>query len=142
MPAFHFRVAFQGGGPDTAFQEVDGMAVKREVETVVEGGENRFAHRLPKIAEAPNLILKRAITDRNSPLVSWCREVLEGDLAQPIRPQSLDVHLLDAAGEPLCTWSIVNAFPVQWVVESFGALKNEVAIERIELAYAYVNRVK
>lgn len=142
LPAFHFRVVFQGGGGDTSFLEVDGIAAKREVETVVEGGENRFSHRLPKALEHPNLVLKRGIAAEESKLVGWCRDVLEGDLAQPIKLRSLDVHLLDAAGDPVRSWSIVDAFPIAWTVEAFGAMKNEVAIERIELAYAIVNRVK
>lgn len=138
VPAFHFLVKLPGG--DTAFQEVDGLEVKRELETVVEGGENRFAYRLPKPADHGNLVLKRAIAPFGSALVGWCRDVLEGDLMLPIKLRSFDVHLLDEDGNPLRSWSIVNAFPVSWTVEAFNATKNEVAIERVELAYHYANR--
>ena len=138
VPAFHFLVTFDDG--DTSFQEVDGLAVKREVETVAEGGENRFSHRLPKVADHGELVLKRAIAPMRSALVGWCRDVLEGDLMRPIELRSFDVYLLDENGNALRSWSIVNAFPVNWTVEAFNATKNEVAIERIEFAYHYANR--
>lgn len=138
VPAFHFLVNLPGG--DTSFQEVAGLSVKRELEAVIEGGENRFTHRLPKPADHANLVLKRAIAPFDSALVGWCRDVLEGTLARPIEPRSFDVHLLDENGNALRSWAIVNAFPVNWTVEAFNATKNEVAIERIEFAYHYANR--
>ncbi len=46
---------------DAAFQEVGGLEAEIEVETVVEGGENRFVHRLPKPVKHPNLSLKRGL---------------------------------------------------------------------------------
>ena len=73
--AFHFTVAITGSGtsvPDAAFQEVGGLEAEIEIETVVEGGENRFAHRLPKPVRHPNLTLKRGLTDdveRPDPMV-------------------------------------------------------------------------
>jgi phage tail-like protein len=143
VPAFHFRVAFAGArGGDASFVEVEGLERKLEVETVVEGGENRFAHRLPKGMAVANLVLKRGIADTRSRLVQWCRDVLEGNLVKPIETRSLEVHLLDEQAEPLFVWSITRAYPVSWTIEAFGSTKNEVALERIELAYAYIERVK
>ena len=37
-----------------------------EIETVVEGGENRFVHRLPKPVKHPNLVLKRGSPRRRA----------------------------------------------------------------------------
>ncbi len=142
LPAFHFRVAIDGGGRDTSFTEVDGLVATLEVETVVEGGENRFVHRLPKPAARSNLVLKRGVAPLDSPLVSWCRETLESDLEKPIELRSLDVHLLDENAAPVRSWSVVNAFPLKWTVDSFVSTKNEAAIESIELAYAFLNRTK
>ena len=58
---FHFRVDFgiaPQGDLDGRFQEVSGLASELGSEEVVEGGENRFSHRLPGRAKFGNLVLK------------------------------------------------------------------------------------
>lgn len=85
--AFHFLVEFHGGGPsisDVAFQEVSGLESGFDVQALVEGGENRFVHQLPKPRANSNLTLKRGLTDNKSGLVNWCQASLENDLAKPI----------------------------------------------------------
>lgn len=141
--AFHFTVAFSGGGPsisDVAFQEVSGLESGLDVEAVVEGGENRFVHQLPKPAKNPNLKLKRALTDYNSDLVKWVQASIERDLAKRIEPKDLTISLLDAEGDPVASWSLTNAYPVKWQVGGFDAMKNELALETIELAYHTIKR--
>lgn len=141
--AFHFSVAFTGGGPsvsDAAFQEVSGLEAGLDVETVVEGGENRFVHQLPKPAKNPNLKLKRALTDKNSDLVKWVQSCIEQDLAKRIEPKDLTINLLDEEGDPVASWSLTNAYPVKWQVGGFDAMKNELAVETIELVYNTIKR--
>ena len=48
-----------------------------DVETVTEGGENRFVRQLPKGTKHSNLSLKRGIASMDSPLVIWCKATLE-----------------------------------------------------------------
>ena len=141
--AFYFKVAFSAasGIADTSFQDVSGISVEMETEDLVEGGENRFVHRLPKSVTQPKLVLKRGIGKISSPLVRWCKAVFESDFMKPIAPMPLTVFLLDDKGIPLRAWSFVNAFPVSWQVEEFNSTKNEVAIEKIELSYNYSNRI-
>ncbi|MDZ7589265.1 MAG: phage tail protein [Rubrivivax sp.] len=140
--AFHFTVTFgtQPQDIDGAFQEVTGIAPELETDPVPEGGENRFVHMLPKAMKHPRLTLKRGIASLDSRLVLWCQAVLEGGLVRPIFPKLLHVFLLDEKGQPLRAWSFANAFPVRWEVESFNSTKNEVAVEKIELNYAYSKR--
>ncbi|WP_293905385.1 phage tail protein [Phenylobacterium sp.] len=140
--AFYFRVSF---GPSTApedasFQEVGGIGPEMEVESFREGGENRFVHSLPKGVKHPKLTLKRGVANRDSPLVAWCQSVLQGGLAERIKPQLVLIHLLDAEAKPLRSWSFENAYPTHWTVDEFRADKNAVAIEKIELNYAVSTR--
>ena len=58
-PVFAFRVDIDGAESDTSFQEVSGLEVQFETEDVVEGGQNRFVHRLPTRTKYSNLLLKR-----------------------------------------------------------------------------------
>lgn len=143
--AFHFDVTFQGSDPDipdTAFQEVSGLETELVTEPLQEGGENRFVHNLPKQVKHKNLTLKRALMTGDNGLVTWCKNTLEQGFGKPIKPQDLLISLRDAAGEPVASWSITNAFPVKWAAGNFDAMKNELAIETIELSYLSLERKK
>lgn len=140
--AFHFVVSFGTPAldPDCAFREVSGIGPEMELESVAEGGENRFTWQLPKAVKHPRLVLKRGVGPYTSRLVTWCRNVLEGGLEQPVVPKLMRVALLDETRAPIRLWSFTNALPVKWEVEPFNSTKNEVAMEKVELAYAYSKR--
>ena len=141
--AFHFSVVFTGMSPpvlDMAFQEVSGLESGLDVESVVEGGENRFVHQLPKPAQRGNLKLKRGISTIASGLVVWCKSTIEGDFSEAIVPKDITVSLLNELRVPVAVWSVGNAYPVKWTVGGFDAMKNELAIETIELAYHTLER--
>ncbi len=136
--AFHFAVTIDSARvrePEASFQEVGGLSVEMEVETVTEGGRNESVHQLPKPVKYPRLTLKRGIAGRDSVLVQWCKSVLEGALAQPITTKPLQVRLLDQKGQPLRIWSFQDAFPVKWDVDPLDSTSNKVAMERIELVH-------
>lgn len=142
--AFQFKVSF-GSAPqdvDASFQEVSGIGPELETESLQEGGENRFVHQLPKAMKHPRLTLRRGIAPFNSPLLAWCRKTLEAGLTQAIEPKLLHVMLLDAENNALHSWSFANAYPVSWSVEGFESTKNELAVEKIEIAYAFSKREK
>lgn len=141
--AFYFKVVLSatGGMADTSFQEVSGIGSEVDLEEYVEGGENRYVHRLPKAVKHPKLVLKRGIAKMTSPLVIWCRSVFEGGFIAPIVPMPILVFLLNENKIPIRAWSFANAYPVNWEVEAFNSTKNEVAIEKIELSYNYSNRM-
>jgi phage tail-like protein len=133
--AFYFAVRFgkAAGIPEVAFQKVSGLALEMETEALREGGENRFVHNLPKGVKPQRLVLERGVAAKDSGLVKWCKAVLEGGLALRIKPQQLDVVLLDAAGEPLRSWSFDNAYPLKWSVSELRADRNALALETLEL---------
>lgn len=143
--AFHFSVYFAGPNPtisDAAFSEVSGLESSIELETVVEGGENRFVHQLPKPARQGKLTLKRGLTDTSSGLVTWCKDTLEGGLSKRIEPKALLIKLLDETGSPVASWTVDNAYPVKWSIGGFDAMKSAIAIETIELSYLSIVRTK
>jgi len=142
LPAFHFGLRFAPGSKDVdaSFQDAGGVDSEMETEPYHEGGENRFVYMLPKGVKNPRLTLKRGIAALNSPLVQWCKAVLEGDLAVRIKPKSVQLFLLDADGQVLRHWSFEDAYPVHWTVDEFHSTKNEVALEKIELNYTFSKR--
>lgn len=142
-PAFHFKVSFGAfvGMADTSFQEVSGISSEMTTEDVIEGGENRYVHKLPTAIKHSNLELKRGIAPMTSPLVLWCRSVMELDFIVPIIAQPIVVSLINSDQLPIRVWTFANAFPVKWEVDGFNSTKNEVAIEKIVLSYTYSNRM-
>lgn len=141
VAAFYFSVRIGLGLTDTSFQEVQGLDIEFETEDVREGGENRYTHTLPLRAKHPLLELKRGIAPVWSPLVIWCRETLELGLNAPIQPLPVNVLLMNELGTPVRVWTLMNAYPVSWQVEAFGATKNELALENIRLNYNYSSRM-
>ncbi|GAA4460512.1 hypothetical protein GCM10023189_35740 [Nibrella saemangeumensis] len=134
---FHFRVVFLGLGNDNdqRFQSVSGLNVEFDVETVKEGGENRFEHKLPGRAKYPDLSLKRGLL-KDSSVIAWCRNALKN---REIEPATLEVSLLNENHDPLITWKVFNAWPRKWSVSDFNAGENAVVVETLDLCYSYFN---
>ncbi|MGV3590387.1 MAG: phage tail protein [Gammaproteobacteria bacterium] len=141
--AFYFKVVFGEAESqvDTSFQDVSGISSEVSTEQAIEGGENRFVHNLPTGVKHANLELKRGIAPLTSPLVTWCKQVMERDFIDPIVPQLVRVYLMDADGNPIRGWSFANAYPVKWETENFNSTKNDVAIEKIVLSYTWSSRL-
>ena len=148
---FYFSVAILGKNDkpfppaDASFQEVSGLTVTMDTETIKEGGQNRFAHTVPSRTNYDNLVLKRGLMVRRSTLASWCTETLDGGLNKKIKPRTIMVSLLDANADnegAIMIWKFVNAYPVKWEVSALDAAKSEIVVESITFAYAYFERQK
>ena len=138
--AFHFSVRFgvSGQSSDTCFQEVSGLSVSLGVEEVKEGGENRFAHRLPTPARYGNLVLKRGLL-LDSEVRKWVEDAVINFVFQPTE---VSVDLLNEKQEPLSSWTFTRAWPVKWQISSLKSMGNEVVIETLELVYESFRKVK
>lgn len=140
--SFYFTLAFDGirSADDAAFMEASGMDAEFTTTEIKEGGENRFAYRVPERAKYGNLVLKRGMVLATSQLAVWCRRILESDLSGQITPRSVTLSLLDENASPLMTWNFVNAWPVKWSVASLSAQENKIAMETLEFSYNYFTR--
>jgi phage tail-like protein len=135
IAGFHFDVQFQlGTGPvNIGFQDVSGIGVDIETESITEGGENRFTYKLPLRASYSNLVLKRALIT-NADLMNWCNNSIDN---LEIEPASVVVSLLNENHEPLKSYAFINAYPLKWSVSNFNAESNNLVIETIELYYQF-----
>ena len=148
-PGFHFRVTVLGAGAvvaeatgvDASFQEVSGIEARWDTEDVVEGGENRFVHRLPKAARYPNRVLKRGIVTRDSFFSEWVGETVGSRLALPIITQTLLVTLLNENAFPVVAWVFLDAWPLRWVTAPMDSMSNQVLTESMEFSYQYFERL-
>lgn len=139
--SFYFNVKFTIDGVaeasvDTQFQEVTGFAQELGVEELAEGGENRFAYRLPNRGKFSNLVLKRGVMI-NSNLVDWIKDAIDNFIFQP---GTVDVTLLNEEGEPLVEWNFVKVIPLKWSTADLKASENAILVETIELSYQFFTK--
>ena len=149
---FHFAVTFQlfqspleaitnfnDAGKDMAkefqFQEVSGLDVELEMESIAEGGQNRFTWQLPKRTRYSDLTLKRGMI-KDSDIVKWCRNAFENF---NFNPADIYISLLNEKHEPAHTWYVASAIPKKWSVSGFNAQENSIVIESLTLSYQYFN---
>ena len=128
---FHFRVDFgiaPGIRDDVLFQEVGGLGAEVTTEDLVEGGENRFTHRLPVRTKYSNLVLKRGLFVDSENL----------EATDEHKPTTVNVVLLDEKGEPLGhSYNFNSAWPVKWSISDLKSSSNEVVVESLELSYQF-----
>jgi phage tail-like protein len=138
-----FAVIFFIGGVvpnplDIRFQRVSGLSATIETATVNEGGQNLYAHRLPRRVGYSNLILERGFLV-GSPLN------IEFNVAMSLfkfLPSNVMVTLLDGDAAPLAAWLFLKAFPVRWATADLGAGDDKVLIDTLELCYASMQAMR
>jgi phage tail-like protein len=138
---FHFSVAFELFSQplnDFRFQEVTGLTVDLETEDIVEGGENRFVHKLPKRTKYSDITLKRGMFI-GSEILLWCNRAIED---YDIQPSNVLISLLDEMHLPVASWYVVNAYPTQLSVSEFKSDQSQVVVESIKLNYNYFKNIQ
>lgn len=119
------------------FTEVSGLQAEIDVETIEEGGENGFVHKLPGRMTWPNLVLKRGLT-QNDTLFSWLNKS-SGDgfngQGNKLTRSTAAVTLMSQSGKRLRAWELEGAFPVKWSGPSFAVSSSDMAIEELEIAH-------
>ena len=140
---FRFGVFFFAGGVipnplDIMFQKVSGIGSTVEVESISEGGQNLYTHRVPSKISYQNLSLERGLVI-GSPLA------IEFNVALSLfkfYPSNVLVTLLSEAGIPLSAWLFIKAYPVKWSISDLNAQENSVVIEQMELAYTRMQSIR
>lgn len=119
------------------FMEVSGLEVEIGVESIDEGGENSYSHKLPGRMSWPNLVLKRGVTQNDS-LLKWLdKSSGEGftGAGNKLTRTTAAITLLGPDGKRLRSWSFDGAFPVKWRGPRFASSSNEMAVEELEIAH-------
>jgi len=134
---FHFKVDFNfdtSDGIDVRFQSVTGLDSTLDIETIKEGGENRFEHVLPVRRKYGPLMLKRGLLKPgDSKLTGWLKKAFDGEKVEPMA--TVNISLLGEDHQSLMHWTINNVWPRSWKIGELNAEKGEVLIETLELNY-------
>ncbi len=141
--AFRFAVIFLIGGLvpnplDIRFQKVSGLSAKIQTQDLVEGGENRYTHRLPTRVGYGNLVLQRGFVIGSPLNIEF--NVAMSDFA--FLPSNVIVTLLSASGIPLSAWLFLKAYPVSWSTAELSADSEQVVIDTMELAYTRMQALR
>ena len=119
------------------FTEVTGLEVEIGTETIEEGGQNGYSHRLPGRMTWPNISLKRGITKADN-LFQWVNKSSGEQFASAgnkLTRSTAAITLIGPAGKRLRAWNFVEAFPVKWKGPDFAADSNGGASEQLEIAH-------
>jgi phage tail-like protein len=119
------------------FKEVNGLRADVTVETLEEGGQNNFVHKLPGRLSWPNLVMRRGVTDTDN-LFQWflksSGDGFEG-AGQKLERTTAAVTLVNHSGQRVQAWELVEAFPVRWEGPRLAADLDEMAMEELEIAH-------
>lgn len=132
---FHFRVEFLniGNDNDIRFQSVSGLSMELDVESIKEGGQNLFEHKIPGRSKFQDLTLKRGLL-MDSEVIEW---VKKGLYDREFKPANMVISLLNDEHAPIFTWKIFNAWVKKWNVSDLNASENAVMVETLEIVYNY-----
>lgn len=138
-PPFVGKFTFEIDGMTIgAFTEVSGLSVQVDVEELAEGGQNGYTHKLLGRMKWPNLVFKRGLTDTDA-LFEWLLTSSGDGLAKAgnqIKPRNGKISVLDAAGQAMRTWTILEAKPVKWTGPRLAASSRDLAIEELEVCHS------
>ena len=116
---------------DIRFQKVSGLTTEIETQSLSEGGQNLYTHRLPRGVKYGNLVLERGMVV-GSPLN------LEFNATMSLFKFSTSnvlVTLLGGSKAPLAAWLFMKAYPVKWSTSDLDARAPALVIDTMELAY-------
>lgn len=123
---------------DIRFSKVSGLSTEIETETLIEGGQNLYGHRLPKGVRYGNLVLERGMVV-GSPLN------LEFNATMSLfkfATSNVLVTLLAENKLPLAAWLFMKAYPVKWSTSNLDAAEPGVVIDTLELAYTRMQTLR
>jgi phage tail-like protein len=119
------------------FTEVSGLEVEIAVDTIEEGGQNSYVHKVPGRMSWPNIVLKRGLTDEDN-LIAWLNkssgEGFAGESNKLTRTTAA-ITMVDQNGDRLRAWNVEGAFPIKWTGPSFAASEDSVPQEELEIAH-------
>jgi phage tail-like protein len=124
------------GGAEAAgfFKEVTGFDSESEVTETKRSLPNGKTDVIKVMGNTKwgDIELKRGV-DQDKTLWNWRKLVIDGKLKQARK--DCTITLLDFEGQPVATYSIINAWPKKYTGVGFTADSNEVAVEGITLTH-------
>ncbi len=129
-----YRVSIDGLISLGTWTKVDGLGMEYQVTEYREGGVNGYMHKIIGPAKFTNLRLSRPVDITSPLLMTW---LMSNQVA--IKPQTMAVTAMTAAGDDITTWSLVGVVPVKWTGPSLDIMSNAVSTETLEVVYQEIS---
>lgn len=114
-----------------AWSSCDGLKVDFGLKEIKVGGNNDCKVYLPDRVNYPHLVLKRAMTARDSgKVMSWLRKMVDATDGG-----TATITLRDSHNQTVSEWTFANARPASWKGPTLNATGKEVATEILELVH-------
>jgi len=131
LPKFHFSIDF-GSTKNITFQEVSGLDVEANPIEYRHGNSPVFSEiNMPGIVKNSNVTMKKGVFANDSNFWDWYAKIK----MNTIERQNVVIKLLDEAGNPTMTWTLLNAWPTKISSTDLKSNANEVAVESIEVMH-------
>lgn len=132
LPVYNYKVSIDN--VDLSFTEVSGLTVEYETHTYIESPTSGSGPRrlyMPAQIKPVNISFKRGVIDNSNLkyLYDWISEIHLNQVTK----KDITIGLCDENGDPLVTWTVVNAFPTKVDAPAFNASSNDAAIESMDL---------
>jgi phage tail-like protein len=128
------------GGAESAgfFKEATGFDSESETTEIKTSFGNGPNHTIKVNANSKwgDIELKRGI-DQDKTLWNWRKMIVDGKLKEARK--DCQITMLDYEGQPVVTYSIINAWPKKYTGVGLKADSNEVAVEGITLCHEGVD---
>ena len=114
-----------------AWSSCDGLKVDFGLKEIKVGGNNECKVYLPDRVNYPHLVLKRAMTAKDSgKVMSWLRSMVDAT-----EGGTATITLKDSHNQTVSEWTFVNSRPASWKGPTLTATGKEVATEILELVH-------
>jgi len=131
-----YRVSIDGLISLGTWTKVEGLGMEYQVTEYREGGVNGYMHKIIGPAKFTNLRLSRPVDAASPLLMAW---LMSNQVA--IKPQTMAVTAMTAAGDNITTWSLIGVVPVKWTGPSLDIMSNAVSTETLEVAYQEISLI-
>jgi len=116
--------------PMGAFTECTLPVFEWEMEEIKEGGLNFYVHQLPSRRKAARLTLKNGVG--KSAVFDWFLAIANADTPPEKMRRTVSINLKDILGKDVCTWTLLNAFPLKWTGPQLQSGSSTIAIQTLE----------
>ncbi len=114
-----------------AWSSCDGLKVDFGLKEIKVGGSNDYKVYLPDRVNYPRLILKRAMTAKDSgKVMAWLRSMVDAT-----EGGTATITLRDSHNQTVSEWTFANSRPASWKGPTLSATGKEVATEILELVH-------
>lgn len=133
-PVYRYYVDIEGSVAGS-FIECTGIATRREVLEIREGGVNTHTHKLPGRLTYGTITLKKGVMFADD-MWKWFQK---GSTNLEVERTSISIiHYASVLHLPARWYNIRDVFPVGWNVSDFDAGSSMAAVESLELAFSTI----